>query len=202
MNTHKNKKQVKILKTSIATVLLSLLLLFAFHDATAQCDSFEGPVIKDAVKALDDNKVDLVLKWISPEQETEIITLFNKTHALKSQDKDVYEIVEKHFFETLVRLHHESQNAPYTGLKPLGNTKQIIQMTDTALQDDDIENFIVKMDDHLNKVIREKYRKVAELYKVKDNSVVQGRAFVTAYVDYTHTIEAIHYFMENGATHN
>ncbi|MGF1555304.1 DUF6448 family protein [Paucihalobacter sp.] len=202
MNTHKNKKQVKILKTSIGTVLLSLLLLFASHNATAQCDSFEGPVIKDAVKALDNNKVDLVLKWITAEQEREITTLFNKTHALKSQDKDVYEIVEKHFFETLVRLHHESEKAPYTGLKPLGSNNQIIQMTDTALQDDDIENFIVKMDDHLNELIREKYRKVAKLYKVKDNSVTQGRAFVSAYADYTHTIEAIHYFMENGATHN
>lgn len=202
MNTQTNNTQIKIFKTKVVTILVSILFLLAMQPALAQCDTYDGPVIKDAVKALENNKVDLVLKWISPEQENEIITLFNKTHALKSQDKEVYDIIEKHFFETLVRLHHEFENAPYTGLKPLGSTKQIIQMTDTALEENDIENFIVKMDNHLNEVIREKYRKVAELYKVKDNSVEQGRAFVTAFVDYTYTIEAIHYFMENGAKHN
>lgn len=202
MNTLKNYNQIKILKTNVVMSFLSVLFLLASHSATAQCDSFDGPVIQDAVKALDNNKVDIVFKWISAEQETEITTLFNKTHALKSRDKEVYEIIEKHFFETLVRLHRETEKAPYTGLTPSGSAKQIIKMTDTALQDDDIENFIVEMDDHLNKVIREKYRKVAELYKFKDTSVAQGRAFVAAYIDYTHTIEAIHYFMENGAKHN
>lgn len=193
---------MKILKPKVVTVLLSLLFLFTSITAASQCDSYEGPVIKDAIKALENNEVNLVMKWVTAEQETEITNLFNKTYALKSQDKDVYEIIEKHFFETLVRFHHESEKASFTGLKYSESTKQIFQMTDTALQEDDIENFIIKMDDHLNKVIREKYRKVAQLYKVKDHSVVQGRAFVEAYVDYTYTIEAIHYFMENGATHN
>ncbi len=46
-----------------------------------------------------------------------------------------------------------------------------------------------------------KYRKVAELYKVKDNSKEQGREFVEAYVDYTHTVEALHDIMEHGGGH-
>ncbi len=75
-------------------------------------------------------------------------------------------------------------------------------MTDHALQEDNIEGFIVKLDNHLNKVVHEKYQKVAELYKVKDNSIAQGRAFVAAYIDYTHTIEAIHHIIEHGAAHN
>ncbi len=160
-----------------------------------------APVIKDAVKALNSNNVNLVLKWITPEQEKEITSLFHKTYALKNNDKEVYEIVEKHFFETLVRLHREAEGAPYTGLKPAGSTKQIIQMTDKALQEDNIEGFLIKLESSLNNVVQEKYKKVAELYKVKDNSIDQGRAFVEAYVDYTHTIEAIHHFIENGATH-
>lgn len=110
-------------------------------------------MIKDAIKALENNDVDLVLKWITPEQEKEICSLFNKTYALKSYDEKVYEIVEKHFFETLVRLHRESEGARYTGLKPAGSTKQIIQMTDTALHEGDIEGFITKLDLHLNKVL-------------------------------------------------
>lgn len=189
-------------KTISAVLLTSILILFGSLTAFAQCDSYDGPIIKDAVQALENNKVNLVLKWVSEDQENEVTTLFNKTHALKSRDKEVYEIVEKHFFETLVRLHRETEKAPYTGLTPSGSTKQIIQMTDTALQENDIEGFIIKLDKHLNEVIRDKYKKVANLYKVKDDSIVQGREFVAAYVDYTHTIEAIHYFMENGAAHN
>lgn len=202
MKTQAIKIQIRGLKTSFVVVLTSILLLFSSHTTHAHCDSYDGPVIKDAIKALENNNVDLVLKWITPEQEKQIISLFNKTYALKSHDKEVYEIVEKHFFETLVRLHRETEGAPYTGLKPAGSTKQIIQMTDNALQEDDIEGFLTKLDNHLNKVVREKYQKVAELHKVKDNSTAQGRAFVKAYVDYTHTIEAIHHFVEHGASHN
>lgn len=201
MKTLSVKTQIKGLKSSFAVVITSILL-FSSLTASAHCDSYDGPVIKDAVKALEKNNVGLVLKWITPEQENQIISLFNKTYALKSKDNEVYKIVEKHFFETLVRLHRETEGAPYTGLKPAGSTKQIIQMTDNALHEDDIEGFIIKLDDHLNRVVREKYQKVAELLKVKDNSVAEGRAFVEAYVDYTHTIAAIHHIIEHGADHN
>lgn len=201
MKTKTNRIQIKGLNINIVVVLTSILLIFSLQTASAHCDSYDGPVIKDAIEALENNNVDLVLKWITKEQESEITSLFNKTYALKSGDNEVYEIVEKHFFETLVRLHRETEGAPYTGLKPAGRPIQIIQMTDTALVEDDIEGFIVKLDEHLNKVVHEKYQKVAELNKVKDNSVAQGRAFVEAYVDYTHTIAAIHNIIEHGATH-
>ena len=189
------------LYTILSIVFGTILMLFAALPASSHCDSYDGPVIKDATKALETNNVNLVLKWITVEQESEITSLFNKTYALKSGDKEVYKIVEMHFFETLVRLHRETEGAPYTGLKPAGSTKQIIQMTDTALQEEDIEGFIINLDNHLNIVVQEKYQKVAELYKVKDNSVSEGRAFVAAYVDYTHTIAAIHDIIEHGATH-
>lgn len=201
MKTQTTKFQFKAMKKSFVVLLTSILILSSLS-VSAHCDSYDGPVIKDAVKALENNSVNLVLKWITAEQEIEIISLFNKTYALKSGDKEVYEIVEKHFFETLVRLHREKEGAPYTGLKPAGTTKQIIQMTDIALEENDIEAFLIKLDNHLNKVVREKYQKVAELRKVKDNSIVQGRAFVEAYVDYTHTIAAIHDIIEHGAAHN
>lgn len=192
----------KSFRAYFAVLLTLFLLLFSSITASAHCDSYDGPVIKDAVKALEKNNVNLVLKWITQIQEKEIISLFNKTYTLKSGDKEVYEIVKKHFFETLVRLHRETEGAPYTGLKPAGSTKQIIQMTDSALHENDIEGFIVKLDNHLNKVVKEKYQKVAKLYKVKDNSVAEGRAFVKAYVDYTHTVAAIHDIIEHGAAHN
>lgn len=187
-------------QTILSIVFGLLLMLFAALPASAHCDSYDGPVIKDAIRALETNNVNLVLKWITDEQEQEIIPLFNKTYSLKNGDKEIYAIVEKHFFETLVRLHRETEGAPYTGLKPAGTTKQIIQMTDKALSDGNVDDLLVKLNSHINMVIREKYNKVAELNEVKDNSKEQGRAFVKAYVDYTHTVEALHDIIEHAAS--
>jgi hypothetical protein len=61
--------------------------------------------------------------------------LFNKTYSLKGGDKEIYEIIEKHFLETLVRLHHASEGESFTGLKPAGSAEPIIKMSDKALEE-------------------------------------------------------------------
>ena len=187
----------KHLKFGALPIILFAILLFSSQATFAHCDSYDGPVIKDAVKALKTNDVNLVFKWLKKGQEQEITALFNKTYSIKNGDKEVYEIVEKHFFETLVRLHREMEGAPYTGLKPAGSTKQIIQMTDEAIKVGNVDEFLSKFNKHIEKVVREKYEKVAKLNKVKDNSTEQGREFVEAYVNYTHTIEALHDILEH-----
>lgn len=189
------------LQTLLSIVFVVLLMAFGTLPASAHCDSYDGPVIKDATKALETNNVNLVLKWVTKEQEQEIIPLFDKTYSLKSGDQEIYAIVKKHLLETLVRLHRETEGAPFTGLKPAGTTKQIIQMTDKTIEDGNVDDFLVILNSHIDEGIREKYEKVAQLKKVKDNSIEQGRAYVEAYVDYTHTIEAIHDILEHGGGH-
>ncbi len=60
---------LKTRKTSLQTVLsllfVSLFMIFGSLPASAHCDSYDGPVIKDAIKALETNNVNLVLKWIT-----------------------------------------------------------------------------------------------------------------------------------------
>lgn len=178
---------------SIPLVLFALIFfVIGSLPASAHCDSYDGPTIKDAIKALETNNVNLVLKWVTADQEKEIIPLFNKTYALKSGDKEVYSIVEKHFFETLVRLHRESEGAPFKGLKPAGTTKTIIQLSDNAIESKNIGELLGKLNNHIGNVIREKYEKVAALESKKNDSPETGREYVKAYVDYTHTLEAIH----------
>ncbi|MGE4289121.1 MAG: DUF6448 family protein [Salinivirgaceae bacterium] len=200
--TPKKFKNSRAVKTMLPKAIPLLLLLLATFPVSAHCDSYDGPTLRDAAKALETNNVNLVLKWIAPEQEKEIISLFNKTYALKSGDREIYSIVEKHFFETLVRLHRETEGAPYTGLKPAGTTKKIIQLSDQAIDNKDIDGLIEKVNHHLEEVLREKYEKVAALNPVKNNSPEKGREFVEAYVDYTHTIEAIHDIAVGGSGHS
>ncbi len=71
-------------------------------------------------------------------------------------------------------------------------------MTDKALDENSVDDFLQKLNNHIDNVVREKFNKVSELNKVKDNSVEKGREFVAAYVDYTHTVEAIHDIIEHG----
>ncbi|MFA5667652.1 MAG: DUF6448 family protein [Balneolaceae bacterium] len=189
------------LRNLLSVTLLAFFMLFNATPASAHCDSYDGPVIVDAVKALNTNNVNLVLKWINADQEAEIIALFNKTYKLKKGDKEVYDIVEKHFFETLVRLHRETENAPFTGLFPAGSTKMIVQLSDHAVESKDIESLLTRLNDHINNVIREKYELVAALDLVKDTSVEKGREYVAAYVEYTHILEAMHDIIEHGVEH-
>lgn len=203
---HSSKSLPASLKSGMSIfrliMLVTLFMAFGSVSAFAHCDSYDGPTIKDAQKALESNNVSLVLKWITPEQEKEVIPLFNKTYSLKSGDKEVYSIVEKYFFETLVRLHRETEGAPFTGLKAAGTTKPIVQMSDQAIANNNIDDLLGKLNKHIGKAIKEKYDKVARLNKIKNDSPEKGREYVEAYVDYTHTIEAIHDIVDQTSGHS
>lgn len=188
------------IKTLFSMLILATIFTFGANNAYAHCDSYDGPVIKDAIKALETNNVNLVMKWISKEQENEINSLFNKTYSLRNGDKEIYKIVENYFFKTLVRLHRETEGAPYTGLKAAGTTKKIVKLSDNAIETKNFNAIIDPLTNHLSKVLKEKYEKVVTLEKVKNESKEKGREYVKAYVDYTHTIEAIHdIIMRDGA---
>ncbi len=189
-------------KRGLLIILLFLGLWVIPQNAFAHCDSYDGPVVKDALKALENNNPGLVMKWIDAKHEKEIKDLFSKTMKYRSGDKEIYALLEKHFLETLVRVHREGEGEPYTGLKPAGTTKQIIQLTDTALEEQDFDGFLLKFNGHVNEILKEKYKKVAQLDKVKNESVQKGRDYVAAYVDYTHTIEIMHDILEHtGGAH-
>lgn len=200
--TKKQKSIMKLfnLKNLFSVALLSIMMLVSVS-ASAHCDSYDGPVIKEALRALDTNNVELVYKWISPEQEAEIAALFDKTYSLKDGDKDVYQIVERHFLETLVRLHRETEGASYTGIKPAGSMTPLVEMADNSLANKDVDLIVEKVTNHLAEVIRERYAKAIELIKTKDMSPQKGREYVHAYVEYTHTLEALEHLLHGEHTH-
>lgn len=195
-------KRESFFKSKVKSIILVFAFMLASISAFAHCDSYDGPVIKDALKALDQNNVNLVLKWIEPQQEKEIISMFNKTYQLKSGDKEVYAIVEKHFLENLVRLHRETEGASYTGLKPVGSMTPLVEMADNSIAEKNVDKVITTVTNHLEHVLRERYDKVAKLSKTKDKSVEQGREYVEAYVQYTHTLEALEKLLHGSISHS
>lgn len=191
----------KTLRSRLRSLMLAVVFMLIGFSAFAHCDSYDGPVIKDALKALEQNKVELVLKWIEPQQEKEIVSLFKKTYKLKNGDQEVYYIVEKHFLETLVRLHRETEGEPYTGLKPVGSMTPLVEMADNSIETKEVEGVIKTVSNHLKEMLRERHEKVVELSKTKDDSVEQGRAYVEAYVIYTHTLEHLEHILHDSAAH-
>lgn len=184
-----------------ATLLLGLLTLFFGVPAQAHCDSYDGPVIQDAYRALEQEDIRFIMKWIAKDQEEPLEKLFHKTVNLKGGDPEIYGIVETHFLETLVRLHRETEGAPYTGLKPAGSATPIVQMADRSLAELEVTPLLSNLERHIRAVIVEKYEKVAALHRVKDDSIAQGRAYVAAYVDYTHTLEGLEAVLAHGGHH-
>ena len=197
--TNGQRGVASILNLKGLTLVLMSILLLSSQTTFAHCDSYDGPVIKDAFKALETNNVELVLKWVSQNQEGEIKALFENTYKLRNEDKEIYQIVEKHFLETLVRLHRETEGAPYTGLKPAGSASPIIIMADMSIKTQSVDELALKFTAHIEKVVREKFGKVKELSMVKNESLEQGRAYVAAYVDYTHMLEEIHAIIEHSS---
>lgn len=193
----KNFKVGVMMMTFVAAFLLMLITSPSY----AHCDSYDGPVIKDALKALDKNNVELVLKWIEQKQEKEVISLFNTTYRLKKENSEVYTIVEKHFLETLVRLHRETEGAPFTGLKPKGSMTPLVEMADRSIEENTIKEVTQTVTEHLAHVLKERYSEVMRLHKTKDNSVAEGRAYVHAYVEYTHTLEALEHVLHGDFAH-
>jgi membrane-associated HD superfamily phosphohydrolase len=196
------KRVSRIMNLKVLAIAVFSLLLLSSQKTFAHCDSYDGPVIKEAVKALETNNVNLVLKWIAEEDEKEISDLFKKTYALKNGDKEIYTIVEKHFFETLVRLHRATEGVGYTGLKPAGSATAIVKMADKSIDSQSVDDLAKKFTAHIEKVVREKFDKVQKLSLAKNESLEKGRAYVAAYVDYTHTLEGIHAIIENGGGHS
>ena len=196
-----NVKEGRFFKFNLPTLLLMAFMFFAALPASAHCDSFDGPVIKDALTALKQNNVELVLKWVEPQHEKEITDKFNQTLRLKGKNKEINDVLETSFLETLVRLHREGEGAPYTGLKPEGSTTKLVQMADNSLAKKDVNEVINIVTSHLKEVLQDKYTKAIELSKTKENSVDEGRAYVEAYVEYTHTLEAIEHILHGDFAH-
>lgn len=188
----------RILKSTLVLSIIAIFSLISIQPASAHCDSYDGPALIDAAKALETNNVDLILKWINADMEDEVVPLFYKTYSLRNGDKEIYEIVKKYFYETFVRLHRETEGAPFTGLKPAGATAHITVMSDKALESGDFESLLKALNNHINSQLQSKFDKTLALYKVRDNSIEEGRAYVEAYVDYTHSLEAVHDILSGG----
>jgi hypothetical protein len=157
----------------------------------AHCDTMNGPLIPEALAALDKGDVTPVLKWVKQEKEPEIELAFQQALAERSKSPAGKKLADTRFLETVVRIHREGEGASFTGIKD-ELVEPIVAMADKALAAGSADEMIRKISAHMASAIKSKFDKVTEAAKHKDNSTLEGREFVAAYVAYMHYVEGVH----------
>lgn len=198
MDMHRDiHRPIARLRIHLSTLMLAVLLS---SQATAHCDSLDGPVVKDAQRALASQDVTPVLKWIADEDEAEIRRVFDLTLAVRGESENAKTIADTYFFETLVRVHRASEGEGFTGLKPAGQVDPAFVATDRALTDGNIDALAEETATAVEEAIRKRFTEAYEKRQVAEESVAQGRDYVTAYVQLTHFVEGVHHLVAEGAS--
>jgi Family of unknown function (DUF6448) len=164
------------------------LLVFAL----GHCDTLDGPVVSLAQRALESGNVNLVLPWVRESDEAEIREAFAHALAVRKLGGQAKELADRHFFETLVRVHRAGEGAPYTGLKPAGrDLGPAIPAADRALKDGAVEKVLEVLNDAIRKGLREHFHAAFVRKDFAPDDVKAGRKYVEAYVPYIHFVERL-----------
>lgn len=176
--------------TAISAFSASLLLT-APGAALAHCDTLDGPVVAAARKALDTNNVNLVLVWVQKKDDADIRKHFEKTVAVRKAGGQAKELADMYFFETLVRIHRAGEGAGYTGLKS-GPVEPPIAAADKALETGKLQEVAQLISQRAEQGLHRNFEDVMKKKKYNPNDVAAGRAFASAYTEYTHYVERLY----------
>lgn len=180
---------------SLSLTVFTALALAALGPApaVAHCDALDGPVVVDARHALESGELAPVLKWVAPEGEAEVRHAFELALAVRDQGPEARELADRHFYETLVRVHRAMEGEPYTGLKPAGSvTEPAIVGADRALRTGSVDELVSLVLKDAEAGLRERFRHAVEAQRHAGESVEAGREFVAAYVELIHYAKRLH----------
>lgn len=184
--------------------LITAILAWVFAPQTghAHCDTLDGPVVVAARTALDKGDVTPVLKWVHKENEGEINKAFQRALGVRKLSPQAKELADMYFFETLVRIHRAGEGAPYTGLKPAGQVEPVIAAADNAIKNGSVDDLAKEVSALVISGIRQRFDRLMQTKKHKDETVALGREYVEAYVEFVHYVERLHNDASGSAAHH
>lgn len=149
-------------RLAMVAILIGAIAVAIFawpNPAQAHCDSVQGPVVQAAQNALDANDVNLVLPYVQPDKEAELIAAFKQARQVRNLSPQARDLAETFFFETAVRLHRQGEGAVYTGLKDEA-VPESIALADQALQSGNLKGVQAMLSKSLQTGLQEKYQAV------------------------------------------
>jgi len=191
---------MKNLKLSL--VMTIFLILVSGSTVFAHCDSINGPVVKASVKALETGNINYVLIWVRPEDENEIINVFQKVNKVRQLSQEAKELADMYFFETVVRIHRMGEGVGYTGLKSADyKPEEGIEAADVAVKKESLENILTNIDEKYHSNVISSFKELLSRKNYKLNDLAAGREYVESYVHFIHYIEEL-YNNENNQIEN
>lgn len=189
-------------KTTLAAGVLILANFFIAGTASAHCDGLDGPVIVEARSALEKKDVAPLLKWVPENSERTVTDTFARTLQERTGGKTAQESADRKLFETLVRVHRESEGAPFTGIKPAGQIAEVVMEADAALDKKNVDRLAKHIAAQVEKSVRDRFAKAAHSKEYASQSVEKGREFVSNYVQYVHFVEEVSEMTGKPAVHH
>jgi uncharacterized protein DUF6448 len=184
-------QHIRAARYLLAAALLTISLSWD-APAFAHCDTLDGPVVAAARKALDSGNVNLVLVWVQKKDEAEIRNQFHKTVAVRKGGAPAKDLADLYFFETLVRIHRAGEGAGYTGLKPAGRIEAPIAAADKSLESGRLQEVAQLILKRMEQGLHRHFDEVMKKSKYKPDDIAAGRAYASAYVEYTHYVERLY----------
>jgi hypothetical protein len=143
------------------------------------CDSLDGPVVSAARRALDDEDVVLVLPYVPADAEGEVRGVFGVAVKARTQGPEAGWIADRHFFETVVRLHRAGEGAPYTGLKPAGlDVGPVIPVAEAAIKDGSPDRLAAFLADAVRQETYERFAALDAARRHAGEGIAAARAHV------------------------
>lgn len=156
------------------------------------CDTLDGPLVALAKKALEEKNVNLVLPWVRPEDDPEVRHAFDHAQVVRDLGPEARSLADRHFLETLVRIHRAGEGAPFTGLKPAGlDLGPAVPAADRALKTGSADALIKLLVDAVSAGVRARFHTAAARQRFDPNDVAAGRSYVEAYVPFVHYVERL-----------
>lgn len=145
------------------------------------CDTLDGPVVKAAVRALDQGDVTLVLPYAPEAAEEEIRSAFESVSEARHAGGEARRVADRYFFETVVRLHRAGEGKPFTGLKPAGlDHGPVIPLAERAIETGDSSELTRLLTETVAAEIEAKLDSVLRLKSEANGDVEGNRRYVSA----------------------
>ena len=180
-------RRTKLTSMTLTAALALTALVALSPPASAHCDQVDGPVVTAARQALETSNLDPVLIWLPAESEAEVRSAFEQAQQVRGMGPSARELADRHFFETVVRLHRAGEGAPYTGLKPADtDLSPAITRTDQALEQGKVTPLMDLLTKAVRSNVREEFETVLAKKDFDPSDVTAGRAYVEDYVQFVH----------------
>ena len=168
----------------------------------AHCDWIGGPVVADARAALAKGDIAPVLKWIPAAKEQDIRVAFVQTSKVRAQSAEAKELADRWFFETVVRVHRESEGAAYRGLRGGEYTpEEGIVLAEAALESGSLEKVEKGLSSAVSAGLRERFEHARHAKEHAGHNAEAGREYVHAYAEFLHYVQGLHDAAKEAAHH-